>query len=328
MAATELVLGVDIGGTNTALGLVDSQGNCRAADSIPTQGHQPAPVFFGRLAACARGLLDSLEPDAELVAIGVGAPNANYYRCTIENPPNLSWDRVDIRSELNPYFQVPVVATNDANAAALGELHFGAARGLRDFIVITLGTGLGSGVVVNGELVYGSTGFAGELGHLIVDPQGRRCGCGRRGCLETYASATGICQTARDLMATRSEPSELRQVPDGQLSSRGLFEAAQRGDALALEAFEITGDILGRKLADAVAFTSPEAIILFGGLAAAGEHIFRPTRQALEQNLFPLFKGTVKLLPSGIPSGSAAILGAAALGWDRRGKAVSNPPVH
>ena len=324
MAGTELVLGVDIGGTNTALGLVDRQGACCAEDVIPTRGDQPAKAFFDRLHVSAQGLLASLGPEVGLAAIGMGAPNANCHRCTIENPPNLRWGRVDIRAELAPYFQVPILATNDANAAALGEMHFGAARGLRDFIVITLGTGLGSGLVVNGELVYGSTGFAGELGHLTVNPEGRICGCGRRGCLETYASATGIRQTVRELLETRAEASELRDVPSGQITSRRIFEAAQRGDRLAQEAFEFTGDILGRKLADAVAFTSPEAIILFGGLAAAGAHIFEPTRRALEANLFPLFKGTVRLLPSGIQEGNAAVLGAAALGWSLLGTARSS----
>lgn len=325
MAMTALVLGVDIGGTNTALGLVDSEGNCHAADVMPTRGEQPARTFFHRLHACAQGLLDSLGSGCELAAIGMGAPNANYYRGTIENPPNLSWGHVDIRGELAPYFQVPVVATNDANAAALGEMQFGAARGLRDFIVITLGTGLGSGIVVNGELVYGSTGFAGEIGHVIVDPEGRLCGCGRRGCLETYASATGILRTIRELMASRSEASELRELPPEGLTSRRIFEAAQRGDALALEAFAITGEILGRKLADAVVYTSPEAIILFGGLAAAGELLFGPTRRALEENLFPVFRHTVKLLPSGIQGGNAAVLGAGALGWDLLAKRDRSP---
>jgi len=321
MLSLELVLGVDIGGTNTALGLVDRGGHCHATAVMPTKGDQAAPIFFGRLHARVQALLEGLGPGFHLAAIGMGAPNANYYRGTIENPPNLSWDFVDIRAELAPYFQVPVVATNDANAAALGELHFGAARGMRDFIVITLGTGLGSGIVVDGKLVYGSTGFAGEVGHVIAEPGGRLCGCGRLGCLETYASATGICLTAHELLAASSEASILRQLLPDRISSRRIFEAAQEGDRLAREAFEITGELLGRKLADAVVFTSPEAIILFGGLAAAGELLFEPTRRALEANLFSVFRGSVKLLPSGIQGGNAAILGTAALGWD----ALANP---
>ncbi len=316
MGHTGLVLGVDIGGTNTSLGLVDQEGRCHASDSMPTRGDQAPQLFFQRLHARAQGLLEGLGEGFELLGIGMGAPNANYARGTIENPPNLSWGRVDLRLEWSPYFQVPVVATNDANAAALGEMHFGAARGMRDFMVITLGTGLGSGIVVDGRLVYGSTGFAGEVGHVIVDPQGRLCGCGRRGCLETFASATGIRRTVLELLEAGSLATELREVPPPELSSRRIFEAAQGGDALALEAFRITGDILGRKLADAVVFTSPEAIILFGGLAGAGALLFDPTRRALEENLFPIFRNTVKLLPSGIQGGQAAILGASALGWD------------
>lgn len=322
MQSIELVLGVDIGGTNTALGLVDREGHCRATDVMPTQGDQPASIFFNRLQGRAQALLQGLGPVFQLSAIGMGAPNANYYRGTIENPPNLSWGRVDLRAELAPYFQVPVVATNDANAAALGEMHFGAARGMRDFMVITLGTGLGSGIVVKGELVYGSTGFAGEVGHMIVEPGGRLCGCGRLGCLETYASATGLRRTVRELLATGSETSELRGIPFERLSAKEIFDAAQKGDPIALEAFEFTGDILGRKLADAVVFTSPEAIILFGGLAAAGELIFKPTRRALQENLFSVFRDTVKLLPSGIQGGNAAVLGAAALAWDALAKAA------
>jgi glucokinase len=316
MAMTDVVLGVDIGGTNTELGLVDRAGRIRANTVMPTKGEQAAPVYFGRLQAKALALLEGLGPNFRLMAIGIGAPNANFYRCTIENPPNLSWDLVDIRAELSPYFSVPVAATNDANAAALGELYFGAGRGLRDFIVITLGTGLGSGIVVNGELLYGSTGFAGELGHVIVDPQGRLCGCGRRGCLETYASATGLRRTVRELVESRADASGLRAIPPDQLTAKRVFEAAEAGDPIAIEAFEFTGDLLGRKLADAVVFSSPAAIILFGGLAAAGERLFAPTRKALEANLFPVFRNTVKLLPSGIQGGNAAILGAAALGWD------------
>lgn len=315
MASPDLALGVDIGGTNTALGLVDREGHCRATDVIPTLGDSSASAFFHRLQARAHALLQGLGSGFQLSVIGVGAPNANYYRGTLEHPPNLNWGHVDLRAELAPYFQVPVAVTNDANAAALGEMRFGAAKGLRDFMVITLGTGLGSGIVVRGELVYGSTGFAGEIGHVIAEPGGRLCGCGRRGCLETYASATGLCRTVQELLATRSGPSALRGTLLEQLSSKGIFDAATQGDPVALEAFARTGDLLGRKLADAVAYTSPEAIILFGGLADAGELLFEPTRRALNANLFSVFRDSVRLLPSGI-KGNAAILGAAALGWD------------
>jgi len=319
MIPTDLVLGVDIGGTNTKLGYVDRQGRCLADDVMPTRSEEPPPLFFQRLHAQAQQLRRTL-PSHELLGIGIGAPNANYYTGTIEQPPNLSWTRADIRAELAPYYQLPIVATNDANAAALGEMLFGAAKGMRDFIVITLGTGLGSGIVVNGELVYGSSGFAGELGHTIVDPAGRLCGCGRRGCLEVYASATGLRLTALEILARNDTPSQLRNLDFEDLTSRLIFEAARDGDSVARESFESTGDLLGRKLADAVAYTSPEAIFLFGGLAASGELLLGPTRRALEGNLLNVYQGTVKLLPSGIPEGMAAILGAGALIWKELSK--------
>lgn len=315
MNHTDIVLGIDIGGTNTKLGYVDRQGRCLAETVMPTRSDEPPATFFGCLHACAEQLRSSLAPSHRLLGVGIGAPNANYHKGTIEQPPNLSWDWVDIRAELKPYYQVPVAATNDANAAALGEMLFGAAQGMRDFIVITLGTGLGSGIVVNGELVYGASGFAGEIGHTIVDPAGRPCGCGRRGCLEVYASATGLRLTVAELLADRSEPSSLRGVSFEDLGAKRICDAALQGDVLALEGFERTGELLGRKLADAVAYTSPEAIFLFGGLTASGDLLFNPVRRALEKNLLNIYRGTVKLLPSGIPSGRAGILGAGALIW-------------
>lgn len=315
MVHAEIVLGVDIGGTNTKLGYVDRQGRCLADDAMPTHSEEPPAAFFKRLHAQAERLRNALDPAHRLLGVGIGAPNANHHKGTIEHPPNLSWDWVDIRAELAPYYDVPIAATNDANAAALGEMLFGAAKGMRDFIVITLGTGLGSGIVVNGELVYGSSGFAGEIGHVIAEPGGRPCGCGRRGCLEVYASATGLRLTVAELLARGAAPSALRDLDAGQLTSKRIFEAAQQGDPIALEAFALTGGLLGRKLADAVAYTSPEAIFLFGGLAASGELLFEPARRALEENLLDIFQGTVKLLPSGIPEGKAAILGASALIW-------------
>jgi glucokinase len=323
MVYTDIVLGVDIGGTNTKLGYVDRTGRCIADEVMPTHSEEPPGVFFKRLHAQAERLRSAVDPAHRLLGIGIGAPNANYYKGTIEHPPNLSWVWVDIRAELGPYYQVPIVATNDANAAALGEMLFGAAKNMRDFIVITLGTGLGSGIVVNGELVYGTSGFAGEIGHTIVDPAGRPCGCGRRGCLEVYVSATGLRLTVAELLAQRDTSSTLRNLDFEELSSRSIFEAAQDGDPLALEAFALMGDLLGRKLADAVAYTSPEAIFLFGGLAAAGELLFAPVRRALEENLLDIYRNTVKLLPSGIPHGKAAILGASALIWNELSKTRS-----
>jgi glucokinase len=315
MNETELVLGVDIGGTNTSFGYVDRSGRCLADAVIPTRADEPPEGLFRRLHAGAEALRGALPPAFRLAGIGIGAPNANYYKATIEQPPNLSWDWVDLRAQLTPYYEVPLAATNDANAAALGEMLFGAAKGLRDFIVITLGTGLGSGIVVNGEIVYGASGFAGEIGHMVVDPAGRLCGCGRRGCLETYASATGLRLTVLELLARDGRPSPLRALAPGELSARHISEAARAGDAVALEAFARLGDILGRKLADAVAFTSPGAIFLFGGLVSAGELLFAPLREAFERSLLNVYQGTVRLLPSGIPEGKAAILGAGALIW-------------
>ncbi len=315
MARIEVTLGVDLGGTTTSIGFVDRRGRVMAETTLPTSPHQPAAKFFERLYIAAAALLKST-PGIELIGIGIGAPNANYFRGTIEAPPNLSWDHVDVIQEVGRFTEVPVSVTNDANAAALGEMLFGAAQGMRDFIVITLGTGLGSGIVVNGSLVYGAEGFAGELGHTIVEPDGRECGCGRRGCLETYASANGIRRTVHQLICDTLLPSELRRLPYESLTSRIIYEAASRGDRIALRAFEDVGRILGIKLADAVAHTQPEAIILFGGLAAAGDLILIPTRRSMEEHLLGVFRNKVKLLPSGLPDGNTAVLGAAALIWN------------
>ena len=315
MNQKEVVLGVDIGGTNTKFGYVDKSGILIAEGEMLTEAHRPAEEFFERLHTQAENLFNSKKDQLKLIGIGLGAPNGNYYKGTIEQPPNLSWKYVDVVAMLRRWYSIPVALTNDANAAALGEMLFGAAKGMKDFIVITLGTGLGSGIVANGELIYGHDGFAGEIGHTIVDPNGRQCGCGRRGCLETYASASGIRRTVEELLKMPAPPSELREISLEQITSKRIFEAAQRGDKLALEAFELTGRYLGMKLADSVAHTSPEAIILFGGLAAAGDFIFSPTKKYMEEFLLNIFKNKVRLLPSSLPKGNAAILGAAALMW-------------
>jgi glucokinase len=315
MNSIETVLGVDIGGTNTKYGYVDKNGNILIEGEMLTEAHQPAEKFFERLHMEAQKIFTSQKNKLTLVGLGLGAPNGNYYKGTIEHPPNLSWKYVDVVALLRRWYSIPVALTNDAKAAALGEMLFGAAKGMKDFIMITLGTGLGSGIVSNGELIYGHDGFAGEIGHTIVDPNGRRCGCGRRGCLEMYASASGIRRTMDDLLKKPVPPSELRQIDFEQITSKRIFEAAKCGDELALEAFEITGRYLGLKLADSVAYTSPEAIFLFGGLAAAGNYIFVPTKKYMEEYLLGIFKNKVKLLPSGLPKGNAAILGAAALMW-------------
>jgi glucokinase len=320
----QAVLGVDIGATTAKMGYVGRDGKCLSGSaSVSTGARQAADVFFKRFYESAETLRAELPPEYDLAGIGIGAANGNYYKGTIECSPNLGWDYVDVCAELGKYYSVPVAVTNDANAAALGEMLFGAARGMRDFISITLGTGLGSGIVANGEMIYGADGFAGELGHTIVDPDGRECACGRRGCLETYCSATGLCRTVEELICNTTVPSILRGVSYNELAASNVYEAAQCGDALALAAFESCGETLGRKLSDSVAHLSPEAIILCGGMAAAGELILAPTRNALEKYVLPIYRGKVKVIPSGLPEGNAAILGAGALAWsviDKAGK--------
>jgi glucokinase len=310
---TEVVLGIDIGGTNTKMGFVDRTGRLVADVTMPTEAYQPAEIFFTRLHRQAEELFHQIQDQSILIGIGLGAPNANYYKGTIEQPPNLSWKFVDVVKTMKQWYSLPIVLTNDAKATALGEMLFGDAKGMKDFIVITLGTGVGSGIVVNGKLVYGHDGFAGEIGHTIVDANGRLCGCGRRGCLETYASAGGVCRTVQELLECSNSPSELRAISFESLTSKIIFEVAQRGDSVALEAFDRTGYYLGLKLADSVAHTSPEAIFLFGGLAAAGDLILKPTKKYLEENLLNIYKNKIQVLPSALVRGSAAILGAAAL---------------
>jgi glucokinase len=317
MAQTDVVVGIDIGGTNTRIGLVDREGRCLSENSIATNAQEGATLLVARIARSIQEQYAPRKSSHVLKGIGIGAPNANYYKGTVEYPPNLAWPGVtDVVGMFKKIFPIPAAITNDANAAALGELLFGAGKGLRDFIVITLGTGLGSGLIVNGALVYGHDGFAGELGHMIVDPEGRECGCGRKGCLETYASATGICKTVFELFALRRAESELRQISFETLTAKMISDAARKGDPIAREAFETTGKILGRKLADSVLHTSPAAIILFGGLAEAGELIFEPTKRHMEATLLNIFRGKVQLLPSGLREANAAVLGSAALIWN------------
>ena len=316
MSKTDVTLGIDIGGTNTAFGFVDKSGKSVFESSIPTEVDKGAKDLFERLFKEVDWKFKDLDEKYNWIGIGIGAPNANYYKGTVEEPPNLKWGTVNVLNIVKEYSDLPSAITNDANAAAIGELQFGAAKGMKDFIVITLGTGLGSGIVANGELIYGSDGFAGELGHTIVFPEGRKCGCGRNGCLETYASASGIRRTVFELLANTTKKSKLRTVSFDDLNSKMIFEAAESGDEIALEAFDYTSKILGLKLADSVAHTSPEAIILFGGLALAGDIIFKPTKKYLEENLLNIFKNKVKLIPSGLPAGNSAVLGASALIWN------------
>ena len=332
----KLVFGIDIGGTNTAFGLVDEHGEIFGESAISTKSYMKYddyPRYIEDLAKAMQTLLDSLNFNFELVGIGVGAPNANYYQGTVEIPSNL-WkyseeqlaagmkdeDRMfNFADDLGKHFlNVPIYITNDANAATIGEMVYGGAKGMKDFIMITLGTGVGSGFVSNGEMIYGHDGFAGEFGHVVVDRGGRQCGCGRKGCLEAYTSANGIKRTAFELMATMTDPSPLREYSFDQLDSAMLSQFAAKGDPIAKECFRVTGQKLGYALADAVTITSPEAIFIFGGLAKAGNLIFDPIKWYMEENMLVTFKNKVKVLPSELQNKNAAILGAAALVWQAK----------
>ena len=304
------VVGMDIGGTNTVFGIVDSRGNVLVSDSVKTQQYDKIDEYVD---AVCKKLLPLLQQ------VGVGAPNGNYYNGTIEFAPNLPWKGViPLAAMFEEKLGIPTALTNDANAAAIGEMAYGAARGLKDFIMITLGTGVGSGIVINGQLVYGHDGFAGELGHVIVNPEGRACGCGRKGCLETYCSATGVARTAREFLVQRTDPSLLRNIPAEEIVSKDVYDAAVKGDKLAQDIFEYTGIILGTALANFIAFSSPEAIILFGGLAKSGDYIMKPVQKAMEENVLKIYEGKTKLLLSQLKDADAAVLGASALGWEVR----------
>jgi len=317
----EAVIGIDIGGTFTKMGIVDRQGNMYAEGSIASDKTPSIDDFIMELHAAVEKMKASLKEELNILGIGIGAPNSNYYKGTIEDAANLKWKGViPFTDKITRVFNLPSVLTNDANAAALGEMIFGGAKGMKDFIVITLGTGLGSGIVVNGDVVYGHDGFAGELGHTIVKPGGRECGCGLKGCLETYVSAPGIKRTVFELFAELNVKSELRQYTFDQLNATMISQAAREGDPIALRAFEITGEILGAKLADAIAITSPEAIFFFGGLAKAGELLFKHVRANLEPNLLFIFRNKVKLLPSGLTDKNTAVMGASALIWKEMDK--------
>ena len=311
------VVGIDIGGTNTKLGIVDSRGTVLAKDSIKTNKHQRIEDYIRDLHQAFLSLVESQNLDGEIVGIGVGAPNANYFKGTIEGAVNLPWKGVvPFVKLMEEVFHIPVRITNDANAAAIGEMTYGVARGVKDFIMITLGTGVGSGIVANGQLVYGSDGNAGELGHVIVRPNGRLCGCGRSGCLETYTSATGVARTAREFLELQRVESLLRRIPVQDITSKDVYDAAMAGDALAKEIFEYTGKILGEAFASFVAFSSPKMIVLFGGLTHAGDLIMRPIKEAMEDHLLNIYKGKVELVLSQLNEADAAILGASALGWE------------
>ena len=314
------VVGIDIGGTNTVFGIVDARGTIIASGSIKTNKFNEVEDYVNELHTELFRLLEQNNATDKIMGIGVGAPNGNYFNGTIEFAPNLPWRGViPLAQMLTDRFGIPVSLTNDANAAAIGEMTYGAARGLKDFIMITLGTGVGSGIVVNGQLVYGHDGFAGELGHVIVRPNnGRLCGCGRTGCLEAYTSATGVARTAREFLEVRNDPSSLRQIPIQDITSKDVYDAAITGDKLALEIFDYTGKILGEAFANFIAFSSPKAIILFGGLAKAGDLILKPIKEAMDRNTLNIYKGKVKIMFAELKESDAAVLGASALGWEAK----------
>ena len=301
-------------------GIVDARGNVIASSSIKTGKFADVNDYVADLKSALTSLLEAHDAVDKIAGIGVGAPNGNYFSGCIENPPNLPWKgKIPFAHLLHEAFGVPVALTNDANAAAIGEMTYGVARGMKDFIMITLGTGVGSGIVVNGQLVYGHDGFAGELGHVIVKPSnGRMCGCGRSGCLEAYCSATGVARTAREFLEIRTDPSKLRDIPVEEITSKDVYDAAVLGDKLAKEIFQYTGEIMGRAFANFVAFSSPETIILFGGLSRSGDLLMKPIKESMDRNMLNVFKGKTKLLLSELKESDAAVLGASALGWEAR----------
>lgn len=309
----DVVIGIDIGGTNTAIGVVDKNGAVLANSNIKTTDYDKVDGFIDALAAEFSKLVDNRY---NLRSIGIGAPNGNYNNGTIEEAPNLGWPGIiPFTAMVEKKTGVKSVLTNDANAAALGEQLFGGAKGMKDFFVFTLGTGLGSGIVVNGDVVYGYTGFAGECGHMIMDPEGRQCNCGRRGCLEQYVSAPGIVTTVKLLLEDTDNTSELRNINPGEMTSKIIAEAAGRGDKLALEAFDFTAEMLARAIANTAVVTSPQAVFLFGGLANAGDLLLVPVRKYFDNYIFPLLQNRVKILQSEIQEDNAAVLGSAALAW-------------
>lgn len=314
------VIGLDLGGTNSVFGIVDSRGEIKATTAIKTQGFDNVEDYVDASVEALQIIIDQVGGIDTIKAMGIGAPNGNFYKGTIEYAPNLVWGKgiVPLAEMFSKRLNnIPVALTNDANAAAIGEKIYGVARGMKNFIVITLGTGVGSGIVVNDQLVYGSDGFAGELGHVTMRREnGRKCGCGRTGCLEAYCSATGVARTAREMLQNTDEPSLLRDIKAEDITSLSVSLAAEKGDKLALKIYEFTGNMLGEACADFAAFSSPEAFIFFGGLTKAGDLIMNPIKKSYEKHVMNIFKGKAKFLVSGLDGSSAAVLGASAVGWD------------
>ena len=316
------VIGLDLGGTNSVFGIVDARGEIKATTAIKTGAYATVEAYVEASVEALQPIIEQVGGIETIKAMGIGAPNANYYKGTIEKAPNLQWAHNTI-VPLGQMFSdrlghMPVALTNDANAAAIGEMVYGVARGMKNFIMITLGTGVGSGIVVNGQLLYGHDGFAGELGHvtMVRGEEGRLCGCGRKGCLEAYCSATGVARTARELLAKSERPSTLRTLDPEAITSLDVALAAEKGDELAKEIYDFTGRMLGEACADFAAFSSPEAFIFFGGMAKAGELIMRPIREAYDAHVMPIFQGKARFLVSGLDGASAAVLGASAIGWE------------
>ena len=314
------VIGLDLGGTNSVFGIVDSRGEIEATTAIKTQAYNRVEDDVKASVEALQAIIDEVGGIDTIKGMGIGAPNANYYEGTIEYAPNIVWAHesvVPLASMFEQALGVPVAITNDANAAAVGEMTYGVARGMKNFIMLTLGTGVGSGIVVNGQLVYGCDGFAGELGHVVMRREnGRPCGCGRKGCLEAYCSATGVARTAREMLAKSDAPSLLRSLKSEDITSLDVSLAANKGDKIALDVYAFTGEMLGEACADFAAFSSPEAFVFFGGLTKAGELIMKPIRESYDRHVFHAFKGKAKFLVSSLDGSSAAVLGASAIGWE------------
>ncbi len=313
MEKQKITIGVDIGGTNTVFGFINKQGKCVFSSSLTTNSNEGAEKFISRLTKEIKSAYKDYSSEYILSGIGIAAPMANHFNGTIEAPSNINWGKVNFVEMMKKNFHIPIAITNDANAAALGEYEFGLGKGLKNFIVITLGTGLGSGFFINGKLLYSEGGLAGEFGHTIVKPDGRQCNCGRVGCLETYASANGIRRTVFELMAKYNDESKLREVPFSEITGQLINKLAVKGDPIALKAFQYTGEILGNALANLAISFVPEAIILFGGFADAGELLLEPTRKHFEKNLLKSYKGKIKILRSSVANGMSAVLGASSL---------------
>ena len=315
------VIGLDLGGTNSVFGIVDSRGEIKATTAIKTQGYDKVEDYVDAAVEALKVIIDQVGGISTIKAMGIGAPNGNFYTGTIEFAPNLSWGRTGIVPLADMFSKrlenTPVGLTNDANAAAIGEMTYGVARGMKNFIVLTLGTGVGSGIVVNGQMVYGSDGFAGELGHMIVRPhEGRMCGCGRKGCLEAYCSATGVARSAREFLKESDEPSLLRDINADDITALDVSIAAGKGDALANRVYDFTGKLLGEACANFMTFSSPEAFIFFGGLTKAGDLLMKPLVESYNETVLPIYKNKAKFLISGLEGSSAAVLGASAVGWE------------